>query len=207
MTDLYDSGVLSSCAYGLLLVSCCASLARKLGVPARTALLIGAGSLLIGWLPLQPHLVGILRGCFGELSVATLIACLLMLLRVSGRLDPGQPPWLKTSKWLIIVVGTLLYGNYLGYIAPGSLALYEAGFSAGWLPIALAAFGVYAAIRGWLWPALWMAGSLAGWQLGVLPTDNVWDYLLDAPIWLVACIYVLSQWLTTLLKKRKLATA
>lgn len=207
MTGLYESGVVSGCAHGLLLVSCCAWLARKFGASARTALATGAAGVLVAWLPMQPHLIGILRGALGELSVGMLVACLLLLLKVSGVIRPGRLPGLRTCTWLVIGTGVLLYGNYLGYIAPGSLALYESGFSAVWLPVALAGFGVVAALRGWLWPALWMVGSLAVWLLGVLPTANLWDCILDAPLWLAACIHVLRQLLAGLTGKRKLTNA
>lgn len=187
------SGFLDDCWRGaphwfLLVAVLSHLLARRISSPPKAlawALLLS----ILAWLPLAPHLIGILHGALGTLSMGSIVLAALLITNLWHEDKSAPRPGVRESCGLIALIGIALYGNYLGFIPlPGS-GLYAQGFASLWLPFAIGAWGVYSAWRGWLWPALWVMIALLAWILSWSASMNLWDYLIDAPLWLFSIFY------------------
>ena len=141
------------------------------------------------WIPLQPHLIGIIRGALGELSVGSMVLIVLLLLRTFRGVKISSLPGIKPTATIIAVAGFILYGNFLGLLPLGGLVPYELAFTS---PVTVVVFCLFAAVAvwyGWLWPALWVILSVAVWILDLHPSRNPWDCQL-APVLVITCFVV-----------------
>ena len=155
-----------------------------------TALRIGAPLAAVGLalLPLgDPPLRAWLYGFSGALSLpalflmADLAGRRLWSLELLPRPDQGA---LVTGAAL---AGLLLYPMALGL---GPFDPYALGFSGPWLPLLIAAAAAAAWWRGLRATALVLLAVLWGWLLGLGESHNLWDYLLDAWLWLFALLWL-----------------
>ena len=144
---------------------------------------------LLFWIPLQPHLIGIVRGALGELSVGSGILTVLILLKTFRSTSVLLLPGIKPTAIIVSVAGIFLYGNFLGLLPLGGFHPYESAFTS---PVPVLVFCLFAAVAswyGWFWPAAWVILSVAVWLLNLHPSLNPWDCLLD-PILVITCITV-----------------
>ena len=90
------------------------------------------------------------------------------------------------------LTGLLLYPMALGLgpFDPYSLGFSGLGFSAPWLPLLLAAAATAAWWRGLRATAVVLLAVFWGWLLGVGESQNLWNYLLDAWLWLFALAWL-----------------
>lgn len=148
--------------------------------------LLAALPLVLGLLSLVPFagtsLAAALRGLWSDLSFTTLQLCLLAWWgRPALRLAPRARLGLLGA---VALAGAALYPTALG---AGSLDLYRFGYQPWWLLVALAAAGLAACRRAPLLAAL-LAVDMAAYALRLADSDNLWDYLLDVPLFLYALI-------------------
>lgn len=148
--------------------------------------LMTALPLVLGLLSLVPFagtsLAAALRGLWSDLSFTTLQLCLLAWWGSPAlRLAPGARLGLLGA---VALAGAALYPTALG---AGSLDLYRFGYQPWWLLAALAAAGLAACRRAPLLAAL-LAVDMAAYALRLADSDNLWDYLLDVPLFLYALI-------------------
>jgi len=146
------------------------------------------------WAPLEPHVIGIIRGAVGELSVGSMILTALIALKIFKGTPISAHAGLKPTAILIVLTGFFLYGRFLGLIPMGQIYPYESGFST---PLPLAAiglFGIIASWKGWLWPALWTIITLSVWLLNLHPSLNPWDSLMDPVLWIISIIFLIRSY-------------
>ena len=128
------------------------------------------------WVPVGGiPLAGYLRGVFGDLSVTTMLLLGAALLgRVSGRRVLDGPERVALLGWSV-AAGLALYPLTLGLTRWDP---YELGFRPRMLLLVVAALviGLWRRRRG---AALVLAAGVAGYDLQILESPNLWDYLVD----------------------------
>ncbi len=149
----------------------------------------------IPWTGLAP--AAVLRGVLGDLSMSSLallvgtLACRLgpARLREVARRPHGQRElaWLAL---LLVAVAAVLYPLALGLTR---FDPYAAGFYPSVLAALLLACFIAAAWSGWWIAAALIAFAYAGFAGHWLESDNVWDYLFDVPLVIVALIWLVRQ--------------
>lgn len=138
-----------------------------------------------------------LRGALGEFSVTTLIwamAAFIGQLRDKAVIDAGQRFVILCGFALAAVV---LYPAALGL---GSVDPYAWGYFSTPFLIGLGALSLIALMLGLHWAVFLLCGGLTAAALGVLPSANAWDYLID-PVFAVYAI--LAVGLATVRRLRK----
>lgn len=152
-------------------------LATRLPQLARTGLIVGS---VLASLPLLNSLsfAEWLRGGLGELSITT-----LLILGLAGGRRLGMTQFsfsLKAYGLGVVLLGSLIYFDTLTGIGPDFYALgYDKNLA--WIAITLAA-GLYflrQSLLGW-----WLIFVVLSWNLHLLYSNNFFDYLIDAPLWL-----------------------
>ncbi len=160
----------------------CAGLLRLLGSKpggTRRVEWVAAACFVLLWLPAgaaQLPLLAYVRGVSSDLSV-TLVA--LAGLVVARRL-PGFPAVSRREKaglnWVIAAAAVALYPLSLGW---GSWDFYRTGWGSFGLLAALLAVALFSWERGLRLLPLLIALSLLAWSVGLMESENLWDYLLD----------------------------
>lgn len=148
---------------------------RRLGVGPRLTLCISIGTVAI--LPIDGlALVGYIRGFTGDLSYTT--NCLLassLLYQLSGhRLLTTEEKWLLYK--VLVGTGLLLYFSSLGL---SRFSLYDAAFQNAWYIIGLFALALFAWYRQLYYSVCLICLCLIAYNLHLLESDNLWDYLID----------------------------
>ena len=144
----------------------------------------------VAWIPLRGiPLGGYPRGLLGDLSITTLVLLAVSLITaLSGRRVLGTRSRAALAGW-VLVAGVALYPPTLGLTR---LDPYELGYR----PLALVLL-VAGLVVWWWWSrlgaALVLASGVAAFNLGLLESGNLWDYLLD-PVLFVWAVYVLVAW-------------
>lgn len=139
------------------------------------ALAVLLAVLLVPWNGLS--LAGILRGGIGDLSVTTLYLAL-----ASGRRD--DRPLLNAPGWLLIVVsaGAL----YLSGLGVGAFDLYRLGFGDVRFVTALLLVCLWAYWQRQPMLLGCIAWAALAWSVGFSESTNLWDYLLDPLLFMLA---------------------
>lgn len=144
-------------------------------------------SLVCLWIPAGPALLPLLayvRGVGSDLSITSVtLACLVLyrLLWRRSRPKPCDELWLYVA---VLLAAAVLYPTALGW---GNWDAYRAGWGSWVFLTGLALTALAAFCAGlWLLPFALAAGVLA-WAIGLLESGNVWDYLLDPWLVLLAC--------------------
>jgi hypothetical protein len=135
---------------------------------------------------------GLFGGLFGELSVSSMLLLAWRLLEKTTAMQPRS----AAERWalfgLIALTGWLFYPLALGL---GSLDPYAWGYGDLWLPLAVTLLALGAWLKGWYLLALVLVLPLIAWQLALLGSNNLWDYLLDpfvllgSSFWWVARVF------------------
>lgn len=154
---------------------------------ARRRRLFAAGVLVAVLLPVSGGLsaAGWLRGMVGDLSLTSV---LLLAGALYTRLRPVQGElWNRRERLVLLsfiaALALLLYPFALGL---GALDPYRAGYGTLGAVAMLGLLAFWLMRRGLVLLPLAIAVALLGWSLGVLESDNLWDYLLDVPLALYA---------------------
>ena len=151
-------------------------------------------ALVFFWIPVGPAMLPLLayaRGIGSDLSITSaILACLALYRQLwrDFRVKSREEFWLYVA---VLSAAAVLYPTALGW---GDWDAYRPGwgdgaFLTGLAFMALAAF----CARLWLLPFALAAGVLA-WTMGLLESNNVWDYLMDPWLVLLACgqLFVVS---------------
>ena len=146
--------------------------------------------MLLALLPVDGlSLAGLLRGLFGDLSMASLLLLGLGLWRdEAGR--ERQRIGLSAGA---AALGVCLYPAALGL---GMFDPYRLGFGDLTLLSGLLAAALLAALRGYGLAAVWLSLAVLGWALGLGESTNLWNYLIDP--WV--CLYALAVLLRRVLR-------
>ena len=163
--------------------------------PALSARPIAALALALGLLCLPiagttPLLY--LRGVFGEFSV-TATAVLVAL--IAGRIHPAAQPARRELICLACLIAPVAVWFY-----PLSLGLtlvdpYELGYEAShaWeMSAVLVVAGIVAWLRAYYLVVAVLSAALLSYQMALLESDNLWDYLLD-PASAITALYYLGS--------------
>ncbi|MCZ6617165.1 MAG: hypothetical protein O7E57_03450 [Gammaproteobacteria bacterium] len=134
-----------------------------------------------------------LKGVFADLSLTTVLLLITWpLLRIANISPNGSDiAWLCTA---ILILALALYPMALGV---GLHDSYVFGYEPWLLLTLVAAMGVLAVDKRYWISAATGIVVLYGYWLRVLPSQNLWDYLLDPMLVIFALIYLL-QYLTRL---------
>ncbi|MDR1228572.1 MAG: hypothetical protein LBK55_06065 [Azoarcus sp.] len=168
--------LLACLGYGLaitLILARCAPWLRAR--PERMTMALAAACALL-YLPVAGvSLLAVLRGALGDLSIVTLVFLSILFLRRPGPLLPHAG--------FFALMGLVFFFLSFGLLP---LDLYALGYAAAVLPCLTGGLAFLLWLRGWIASSLALLAALAGWRLHWLDSTNLWDYLLDAPLIVVA---------------------
>jgi len=137
--------------------------------------LVGLAAAAVAWVPVQGiPLGGYLRGPLGDLSVTTMLLLGAAVLGMPGRSLLDGNARTALYGWAV-AAGVVLYPLTLGLTRWDP---YELGFQPRALVLVVAGIviGCWRRRRG---AALVLTAGVAAFNLGVLESANLWDYLLD----------------------------
>lgn len=130
----------------------------------------------------------IVVGSTGAMSIMSMAAALTALAAAFGAPAPGTREINSVARALALT-GTVLYVSAFGFTM---FDPYRFGFTpSNLLFIALPALAV-SVWKGWLWLPAVLALVFTGYRLGVLPSANWWDYLVDPLVWISSVIYLIA---------------
>jgi hypothetical protein len=171
---------LAGAALGLAAVAIALSVrlaGRRRGAPPpRWCGLVGLAAAAVAWVPVKDIPVGgYLRGTLGDLSVTTMLLLGAAVLGVSGRSLLDGKARTALYGWAV-AAGLILYPLTLGLTRWDPYAL---GFQPRGLVVVVAVI-----VIGWWWcqrrrAAVVLIAGVTAFDLGVLESGNLWDYLLD----------------------------
>ena len=127
------------------------------------------------------------RSFFGELSITSMF---LLLALVLSNIFSLRCVFIKYNKFatIIFILGCLLYSSTLGFV---SFDVYALGYFPN-----LTILTVFGVIALYLWyfakfyAYIWLLG-LIGFYFKLHPSNNLWDYLFDLPIWILSAIVLI----------------
>ena len=157
---------------------------RSLGVQAGVLLSL----LALGFVPVQGlPLVAYPRALAPELSIVTLVAlCWAALVRAGlAQPLPGRQRWA-----LIVLFGGLGLVLYPAALGLGSIDSYQWGFGPRVLLVALGLLALLLLYLGNGLAVTMLALATLAFGLGLLASENYWDYLLD-PFVVIYCWFAL----------------
>ena len=132
-----------------------------------------------------------LRGMWGDLSISSLLLLLYLQRQPTRDYYQGEIAGLTRPEWLIglLLPALGLYSSALGFIP---WDWYSLGYQT--------PFAIAVAVVALLWHSLgyrlgwYLVCGLIAWQLGLLESQNLWDYLFDAGLILVGAGHSLYRW-------------
>ncbi len=128
------------------------------------------------------------RGVFGDFSVTTLIlTCAAMAGRLLDR------PLIDSTQHMIILkgiaaMGLLLYPTALGLTR---FDLYAWGYFSTPMLVGVGLLGAVALALRFYWIVFILGAALLSAGMGLLPSSNIWDYLMDLPL-TIFCLCVVA---------------
>ena len=152
------------------------------------------------WIPAEPSqlpLLAYVRGISADFSFTSLLLAGVALYQQLWR----QPKFLPNEvAWVFVatIMGAcVLYPTALGW---GDWDAYRAGWGSYMFLFGLASTALVAFCAGlWLLPLV-LATSALAWAIGLLESNNIWDYLMDPWLVLLACLRVISIGIANLRK-------
>ncbi len=137
------------------------------------------------------------RGWLGELSIGTALWSVLVLRAVhrsasKTELQLTHIPELNMPKplaWGLVLIGGFMYAGEL-LIAPWDA--YVLGY---YWPFSVAVATLILVVWRWvspLWAWVWLVGA-GLWVLGFRHSPNLWDMLMDVPLWVIACVTLIRS--------------
>lgn len=133
--------------------------------------------------------VGYTRGLVGDLSITTqiLLACTVLRHLLDRKILPDED-----QKFVLVgvaVTGLFVYPMGLGLTMSDP---YELGFNSLGLIIVLALVSI------WTWcvrrgATVFIPASMVAFNIGILESTNIWDYLLDPLVTLYSWVWILTR--------------
>lgn len=180
--------------HALLLATMAAAIVRRRrwgGWARMLPLALGLASLV----PLAgPSLAGRLFGLVGALSITTLA---LLALAIASFLSGRERLPQRDRRTLLAGVAAaalVLYPLSLGF---ADFDPYEAGYGSPYLLGLLALYALGAWLAGCHLTVAVITAALAAHLVGLMESDNLWDYLIDAPL----AAYAMGSWLRVAAKR------
>lgn len=180
----------------LALAALATALVGRAGLGRGPRLAVAAGIFIAALMPsAATSAAGYLRAIFGEPSITSLALVLLFLGQALGpaawraRLSERRTE-ISGGALVLVVVALLFYPLSLGvaWIDPYAYGYYPSVLSA-----SLLALFMMAVFAGWWLIAGLMALAYLGFAGHWLESDNLWDYLFDVPLVLVALFRVMTH--------------
>ena len=171
----------------LLVFAPALAMVRRLGTGTSTGFAIALVVTAVAVIPLgQASMVVYLRGLFGDLSMPSVA---LLAVWAFASMKPIKS---DESQKLIAcsVIAAAGLGFYLTALGLGAFDPYTLGFDPLPLAVVIALTCLVTIWIGWTVAALCLLAALIGYQLQVLPSHNLWDYLLDPLLWMFSLSYV-----------------
>lgn len=146
-----------------------------------------AVSAIVIILPIQDWLViEFSRGYFSDLSLATLLVCVLYIL---NGMRPVAFKIEQSFKIVIIFIGCVLFPSSLGF---GQYDLYSLGFPSepgfNYLVIGSVILGLLAWVMKAQQLSIYLALALSAYALGIYESQNLWVYLIDPIVMLIVLL-------------------
>jgi hypothetical protein len=177
---------------GVTLLLACAllKLLLTLNVDKKIAYIVSLMAFVIAFVPYSGYSISLyLRGFFNDLSITTVMLLLFYLFK------PEQPKQQSLYFYLIVAfTGLLLYPMSLGLgpVDPYGWGYFSAQtnlLSAIIFIVILAFILILSYIKRYSLLLIILVTTLLAWQLKLLESHNLWDYLIDPLVWLYA-LYV-----------------
>ena len=121
-----------------------------------------------------------LRGLVGDLSMSSTVLLGYWAIASIRQVEPNESRKLIACS-IFSVAGFLFYATALGL---GSYDPYTLGYEPRLLSSIAAALCLVCIWSGWYLVAACLLAALIAYPLQALPSQNLWDYLIDAPLWL-----------------------
>ncbi|MDR2366485.1 MAG: hypothetical protein LBD68_11650 [Zoogloeaceae bacterium] len=169
--------VLATLAYGLAL-TLLVSRPWLRTHPKRMALALAAICALLHLPVLGISLLVVLRGVLGDLSIVTLVFLTSLFFQ-------GPRPLLPSPR-IFTLMG---FAFFLLSFGLSPLHPYAWGYASAILPCLAGGLAFLLWLRGRYAFSLALLAALLGWRLHWLDSTNLWDYLLDAPLVVVALVH------------------
>ncbi|HQS59519.1 MAG: hypothetical protein B7Y56_10325 [Gallionellales bacterium 35-53-114] len=131
-----------------------------------------------------------LRTLLGDLSVITLVIFANIVAQRLFGLDLLHPVARSNLLRGIVLAGVLLYPLALGL---GSIDSYATGFAPLWMVLLLCATSVMVWFRGQRDLAIVLLLPVAAFNLRLLESANLWDYLLDPVLFFYALVQLVAS--------------
>jgi hypothetical protein len=140
------------------------------------------------------RLIAYPAGVLGDLSITTQILLATAILKRAAGVDV-----LPSADRSFLLAAAASTGSVLYALSSGLtlLDLYSLGFGSDWFMVALA-IGIIVCSRHRPGAALVIVLGVLAFDLGLLGSANVWDYLLDPVLVLFSFGWVLARWLARL---------
>jgi hypothetical protein len=126
-----------------------------------------------------------LRTLLGDLSVLTLLLLSNILAQRLFNISLLNPQSRKILLWGIAGLGTLFYPLALGF---GPFDPYQSGYAPVWMAAVLALISLLCWFGGRRELAVIVIVPLLAFNLNLLESTNLWDYLLDPVLWMYAVV-------------------
>ena len=162
--------------------------------------LVLAGLLLLGMLiPLYGlSIAQWLRSAVGDLSVLTMVILLNILSKRLFDFNLLKPVSRQYLLWGIVITGTLFYPFALGV---GSVDPYHYGFAPVGLSVLLTLLSIVSWIAGKRDLAVVVLLPLLSFNLQMLESGNLWDYVIDPVLFMYALVQSVNYfWKNRLIK-------
>lgn len=153
------------------------------------------GSLLVLAVLLVPSrgdvsITAFIRGFSSDLSITLFVVAVWSLLGKFGYVKPMHKREFKALILVIAAAALVLYPTALGW---GDWDAYRLGWGSWWFLLVLLALCVVSAWMGlYVLPAV-VALALLAWSIGLMESDNLWDYLLDPWLSAFALAYIVNK--------------
>lgn len=188
-------------AWALALALCVPGLG---GRPRRAAAVLAAVVVAISIPVAGTSLIGVLRGLFAGLSVATLVVVTALFIARAAQRGLFARGERVSIAALACVVGVLFYPPALGL---GPVDPYAWGYGGATLPVLAGAAALMAWLAGMRVLALAVVLALPAWRLHLLASPNLWDYLIDPLLALGALVALIVTALKSANRARRRPTA
>lgn len=168
---------------------------RVLSITVKIAIVLTSLFLLL--LPVMSEpLVIYLRGFTGDFSVAMLLLSASTIASIFVQKDFITTQDKKLFYLMITLMSLILYPPSLGW---GSIDTYQIGYSFWPIEWILVALGLLAfSLRAPL-TVVWIATALISYQLSLFESRNLWDYLIDP----IVSVIAISSSIVGLFRKKK----
>ncbi|MDQ7005526.1 MAG: hypothetical protein Q9N67_11675 [Ghiorsea sp.] len=124
-----------------------------------------------------------LRGLTGDLSIISTVWLGLAMYHIMTSQCLFAQGERKLLTWAVAGVGLVFYPLTLGM---GNMDPYVWGYANGYMLAAVLGLSLFAFVRGYVVLASMLMLSVLAWIMGLLQSNNLWDYLLDPFIFFLA---------------------